>query len=133
MNKQEIQKAINIVNANKDNPLIKQYYDALYIVLEAYDKSHRNAEKGNFYAFDDKYDYYIIEPTEIIVIENGNYIFKQTGYDAYACDKETNEPRIHFCRSYCNYTLDEIKNVINNYIKEKKNEYLFQNNKLSKN
>lgn len=121
MNKQELQRAMNIVNANKNNPLIKRYYNALHIVLEAYDKSHKK-ENGTYYKSDDKFDYYIIKPTEIIDMENGNYIFRQTGYDAYAVDKETDKTRIYFCRSLCNYSLDKIKKVIDERIKEIKND-----------
>jgi len=121
MNKQELQKAMNIVNANKDNPLIKQYYEALHLVLEAYDKSHKK-ENGIYYKSDAKFDYYIIKPTEIIDIKNGDYIFRQTGYDAYAVDIKTGKPRIYFCRSLCNYSLDKIKKVIDERIEEANNE-----------
>lgn len=121
MNKEEIQKAMELVNANKDNPLIEQYYDALHIVLEAHDNSQKRTKNGNYYKSDDNLDYYIVEPTEIIDIENGNYVFRQTGYDAYACNRDTDKPTLLFCRRLCNYTLDKIKNVIDEYIKEVNN------------
>ena len=119
-NKEVIQKAMDIVNTNKDNPLIKLYCDSLHIVVEAYNNFQRKNE-GNIYKTDDKYDYYIVEPTEIIELKDGYYRFRKTGYDAYACDKVTEEPRLLFCRQLCNYNLEQIKKVIDDYIKEVNN------------
>lgn len=121
MKKEKIQKAIDIVNENKDNPIIKEYCEALHIIVSASDDYRLHENKGNYYKSSDKYDYYIVEPYEVLDIKNGNYYFRQTGYDSYAEERDmktgrTTNKKLFLCRSYCNYSLEKIKKVIDEHI-----------------
>lgn len=110
MTKEEIE----TFNAIKDLPIIKQYIDLLDKVCSF----NANKPKERFYKSSKKYDYFIELPYEDLTLDSQfNYYIRKRGYSYNGKNKKTGSVR-YFCLSLCNYTLKEIKEKIDESIKE---------------
>lgn len=96
--------------------VVKEYTKALHEVV-TYSQA-QNDTSLEYYKSSKKYDYYIESPyEEFRPLDNGKYGFKQHGFSyqgkgigAY------NNWSINGCASLCNYTKEEIKNMIDKCI-----------------
>lgn len=107
-----IQEALKFLNENSKNEFIKMYklaFDAItYFELE-------NEEEFEFYSSSSKYNYFIEIPKKRIDYTEGNYRVLNNGYSAIGKSKFGNGS-INFCLSYCNYSKEEIIDLIEAHI-----------------
>jgi len=113
--------AIEIYNASKDNKEIIKFEEARSVLLE---EMNNRKPKEEFYKSSTKYDYYILLPYEEMMFTKNGIEYKNHSYDAFGKNKN-GKSTCHFCLSLCNYSKDEIIQLIENHI-VKDNEVLHE-------
>lgn len=127
--RQELLEYANTLYELKDSEVVKTYLKALHEVVTHSQKE--NVVSLEYYKSSKKYDYYIELPYENFeILENGKYGFKQHGFSY--CGKGIGEYKnwsLSGCCSLCNFTKEEIKDMIDKNIKED-NEEIGNNGKI---
>lgn len=105
---------IETFNAIKDLPIIQQYTDLLYKVVAFNDKK----PKEKYYKSSQLRDYYIEMPYDRLTLDNeGKYYIKKCNY-SYNGKRKDKSSTLYGCLSYCNYSLKEIKEMIDKSIEK---------------
>ena len=103
---------IEIFNAIKDLPIIKQYTDLLDKIVSF----NSNKPKEKYYKSSKLRDYYIEMPYDKLDInKEGNYYIRKCGY-SYNGKRKDESSTLYGCLSYCNYSLKKIKQMIDENI-----------------
>lgn len=110
MKKEEIE----TFNAIKDLPIIQQYTDLLNKIVQF----NNDKPKKEYYKSSQLRDYYIEMPHNVITVDkDGKYFKKKCGYN-YVGERKDKKSTLYGCVSYCNYSLEEIKEMIDKSIEK---------------
>lgn len=105
---------IETFNAIKDLPIIQQYIDLLDKIVSFDD----NKPKEKYYKSSQLRDYYIEMPYDRLTLDNeGKYYIKKCSY-SYNGKRKDKSSTLYACLSYCNYSLKEIKEMIDKSIEK---------------
>ena len=105
---------IETFNAIKDLPIIKQYIDLLDKIVSF----NSGKPKEKYYKSSILRDYYIEMPYDKLDLDNeGKYYIRKCGY-SYNGKRKDKSSTLCACLSYCNYSLKEIKQMIDKNIEK---------------
>ena len=107
----KLEEAIKIYDSLHKNESIKLYNKAINVLLEEMNKRKPEEE---YFKSSNKYDYYIRQPYEEIVFGENGVEFRQHSYDCVG--KGKGEGCIYFCLGLCNYSQEEIMEIIDEHI-----------------
>ena len=115
-----LKEAIKIHNELQDTEEIKRYTEALNIVVKNINKKATT----EYYKSSNKNDYYIELPYRRLEINaKGKAVYRKRGYNCL-CKSLDKKSSTNFCLSLCNYTRQDIENLIERHIKEDNSESL---------